>query len=36
MGVMFAIAHKNEDKEKAKKMIVNYIIGLIASFSVSL
>lgn len=29
MGVYFAIAHKNEDKEKAKKMIVNYIIGLV-------
>ena len=34
MGVMFAIAHKNEDKEKAKKMIVNYVIGLIVIFCI--
>ena len=32
MGVFFAIAQKNEDKEKAKKMIVNYFIGLIVIF----
>lgn len=29
IGVMIAIAHKNEDKEKAKKMLVNYVIGLV-------
>jgi len=29
MGVFFAIAQKNEDKEKAKKMVINYIIGLV-------
>lgn len=29
IGVMLAIAHKNEDKEKAKKMLVNYVIGLV-------
>lgn len=29
MGVFFAIAQKNEDKEKARKMIKNYIIGLV-------
>lgn len=29
MGVFFAIAQKNEDKEKSKKMIVNYVIGLV-------
>lgn len=29
MGVFFAIAQKNEDKEKAKKMIINYVIGLV-------
>ena len=29
IGVMIAIAHKNEDREKAKKMLVNYIIGLV-------
>ena len=34
MGVMFAIALKNEDKEKAKKMIVNYVIGLIVIFCI--
>lgn len=32
MGVMLIIAHKNEDKEKAKKMIVNYCIGLVVIF----
>lgn len=29
IGVMIAIAHKNEDREKAKKMLVNYVIGLV-------
>lgn len=29
IGVMFAMAHKNEDKEKAKKLFINYVIGLI-------
>lgn len=29
MGVFFAIAQKNEDKEKAKKMVINYVIGLV-------
>lgn len=32
MGVFFAIAHKNEDKEKARKMIVNYFVGLVVIF----
>ncbi len=30
MGIAIIIAHKNEDKEKAKKMLVNYLIGLVA------
>ena len=34
MGVFFAIAHKNEDKAKAKKMLVNYFIGLIVIFAI--
>ena len=29
MGVFFVIAQKNEDKEKARKMIKNYVIGLV-------
>lgn len=29
IGVMIAIAQKNEDKEKAKKMLINYVIGLV-------
>ena len=29
MGAFFAIAQKNEDKEKARKMIKNYVIGLV-------
>ena len=29
IGVMTVIAQKNEDKEKAKKILVNYVIGLV-------
>lgn len=29
IGVMIAIAHKNEEKEKAKKMLINFVIGLV-------
>ncbi len=29
MGVFFAIATKNEDKQKARKMVINYLIGLV-------
>lgn len=29
MGVAIVVAHKNEDKEKAKKMLVNYLVGLV-------
>ena len=32
MGVMVVVANKNEEKEKVKKMIVNYGIGLIVIF----
>ena len=32
MGVAYAGAQKNEDKVKAKKMLVNYIIGIVAIF----
>ncbi len=32
MGVAYAVATKNEDKVKAKKMLVNYIIGIVAIF----
>lgn len=32
MGVMMIIAHKNDDKEKAKRMLRNYFIGMIAIF----
>lgn len=34
LGVMIIIAHKNEDKEKAKKMLINYGIGLIVIFCI--
>lgn len=34
MGVMLVVANKNEEKEKAKKMIVNYCIGLIVIFGI--
>lgn len=29
IGVMIAIAQKHEDQEKSKKMLVNYVIGLV-------
>ena len=29
MGVFYAIAQKNEDKEKARKMLKNYVVGLV-------
>lgn len=32
MGVFFAIAQKNEEKEKARKMIKNYVVGLVVIF----
>lgn len=34
MGVFFAIAQKNEDKEKARKMIKNYVIGFVVIFAI--
>ena len=34
MGVFFVIAQKNEDKEKARKMIKNYVIGLVVIFAI--
>lgn len=29
MGIAIIVANKNEDKQKAKKMLVNYVIGLV-------
>ena len=34
MGIAYIIAKKNEDKEKAKKMLVNYGIGMIVIFAI--
>ena len=34
MGIAIIIANKNEDKAKAKKMLVNYGIGLIVIFAI--
>ena len=34
MGVAMIIARKNEEKEKAKRMLVNYGIGFIVIFSI--
>lgn len=34
LGIMIIIAHKNEDKEKARRMIVNYVIGLVVIFCI--
>ena len=33
-GIAIIIATKNEDKTKAKKMLVNYGIGLIVIFAI--
>lgn len=32
MGVFFAIAQKNDEKEKARKMLINYFVGLVVIF----
>lgn len=34
MGIAIIIANKNEDKAKAKKMLVNYCIGLVVIFAI--
>ena len=34
MCVFFASAQKNEEKEKASKMIKNYVIGLVIIFAI--
>ena len=34
MGIMIIIAHRNEEKEKAKRMLVNYLIGLVVIFGI--
>lgn len=34
MGIMIIIAHKHEEKEKAKKMLVNYLVGLVIIFGI--
>ncbi len=34
MGIMFVIATRSEDKMRAKKMILNYIIGLGVIFAI--
>ena len=34
MGVSYAVAKHNDDKEKSKKMIKNYLIGLIVIFGI--
>lgn len=34
IGVAIILAHKNEDKEKVKKMLVNYLIGLVVIFAI--
>ncbi len=34
MGVMFILAKKNDDKQKAKKALVNYLIGMVVIFCI--
>ena len=32
VGVSYIIARKQDDKEKAKKMLVNFVVGIVVSF----
>jgi len=34
IGISIIIAQRNEEKEKSRRMLVNYVIGLIAIFSI--
>ena len=34
MGIAAIIAYRNEDKLKARKMVVNYLIGLVVIFAI--
>ena len=34
MGIAIIIAKKNDEKEKAKKMLVNYGIGMVIIFAI--
>ncbi len=34
MGIAMIVARKNEEKEKAKKMVANYFIGMIIIFAI--
>jgi transposase-like protein len=34
IGISYIIAQKNEEKEKAKKTLINYIVGLVAIFCI--
>lgn len=34
MGIMVILAHKHEEKEKAKKMLINYGIGMVVIFCI--
>lgn len=34
IGVAIIIAQKNEEKEKAKKMLVNYVVGIVIIFAI--
>lgn len=34
IGVAIIIAHKNDEKEKAKKMLINYVVGLVIIFAI--
>ncbi len=34
MGIAFVVAYRQEDKRKAKRMLVNYAIGMIAIFAI--
>lgn len=34
IGIAIIIAQKNEDKEKARKMLINYVVGLVVVFAI--
>ena len=34
MGIAIIVAHRNEEKEKAKKMLISYAVGLVVIFAI--
>ena len=34
MGIAIIVAHRNEEKEKAKKMLISYAVGMVVIFAI--